>query len=298
MRMAVSAFLLSAVLATAEGAWEQKFSALGEFVVTPFESAPYPHPSRAGGHKYRDELYPADKHYSDRTVAIFVPPGAGQRSEVDFVVHFHGWRNTVAGTLTQFKLIEQLVASGRDAILVVPQGPREAPDSGGGKLEDADGFKRFMTETLATLQQRHLVATNAKLGTVILSGHSGGYQVISSIVTKGGLSNHVREVWLFDGLYAQTDKFLAWAEKTGGKFLVIYTESGGTKARTEEMMATLKQQGKRLLAVPDLVALPSELKHNQFVFLQTDLEHNEVLAKRRTFETFLRASPLQTRPSN
>ena len=36
-------------------------------IITQFLSAPFPHASRADGYKYKDEFFPADKHYSDGT---------------------------------------------------------------------------------------------------------------------------------------------------------------------------------------------------------------------------------------
>jgi len=276
-------------------ALDQPYSAQGTLILTQFDSAPFPHPSRAAGRQYNDELYPADKHYSDSTVALFVPKDFRETGRVDFVVHFHGWRNTVRGTLQQFKLIEQLVASGKNAILLVPEGPHDAPDSAGGKLEDPDGFERFMAEALTTLKQRSLLRSNSVLGDIILSGHSGGYQVISAILDHGGLTPQVKEVWLFDGLYAQSDKFLAWAQKPGGRLVNIYSDGGGTKTRTDEMMASLKERGANILAATDSQVTASELRTNKFIFLHTDMGHNDVLEKRKTFREFLKTSFLEDR---
>ncbi len=112
-------------------------------------------------------------------MAIFIPKGFRETGQIDFIVHFHGWKNHVEGVLDEYKLIEQLAASGRNAVLVVPQGPRDAPDSFGGKLEDPDGFKRFMADVMDTLrQQSGLKKKDFALGQIILSGHSGGYEVM------------------------------------------------------------------------------------------------------------------------
>jgi hypothetical protein len=271
----------------------ERYAGLGELMITRLDSTPFPHPKRLEGHTYQGKLYPAKEHYSDNTVAIFIPKGFRGTGKIDFVVHFHGWFNHVEGVLGQYQLIEQFIASRRNAVLVVPQGPRNAPDSFGGKLEDPDGFKRFLEEVMQTLRQKSaLTNKDFVLGQVVLSGHSGGYEVISAIVHCGGLTNHVREVWLFDALYAQTDKFLTWIDKQQGRFIDIYTERGGTKARTEQLMATLKKRGTAFFAGKEADANLADLQSNKLVFLYTDLRHNDVIHKRQEFREYLKTSCL------
>jgi len=276
----------------------QTYATQGRLIQARLATAPFPHASRAFGYRYQDQFFSAAEHYTDNSVAFFIPKDFQATNQVDFVVHFHGWRNSVAGTLQQFQLIEQLMASGRNAILIVPQGPFNSPDSSGGKLEDVGGFNRFMAEAMALLQTNGIITAKTPIGNIVLSGHSGGYQVMSAIVSQGGLIGQVKEVWLFDGLYAQGPRFLRWAEKHGGRLVNIYTENGGTKVRTGQMMATLKQQKLPLLASTDEAVLLPQLRTNRFVFLSTDLGHDEVLAKRKTFQTFLEASCLSARPQS
>jgi hypothetical protein len=271
----------------------QRYADFGELIVTHLASAPFPHPKRAEGHTYQGQLYAAKEHYGDNTVAIFIPKGFRETGQVDFVVHFHGWKNNVEGVLRQYRLIEQLNESGRNAVLVVPQGPLNAPDSFGGKLEDAGGFQRFMTDVVETLrQQSGLKKKDFALGQIVLTGHSGGYEVISAIVDCGGLTERVREVWLFDALYAQADKFLAWIDRHQGRFLDIYTEHGGTKAETEQLMAKLKQRGTPCFAGREGEAKPADLQSNKLVFLYTDLPHDDVVSKRQEFCEYLKTSCL------
>ena len=52
---------------------EPNGAALGQLIVTQFVTAPFPHPARADGYKYHDQFYSAKEHYSDSTVALFVP---------------------------------------------------------------------------------------------------------------------------------------------------------------------------------------------------------------------------------
>ena len=220
----------------------------GNLIVTQFVSAPFPHPARAAGHTYQGQFFSARDHYSDSTVAMFVPNGFHAAPPVDFVVHFHGWNNTVAGTLKQFAVLEQFAASGKNAVLIVPEGPQDAPDSFGGKLEDTNGFQIFMAEAMRTLCANGvLTETNCRVGNIILSGHSGGYHVIAAILDHGGLPQHIREVWLFDALYGGTRNFIAWQKRTDGRLLDIYTDHGGTKAETEKLMAFYRAGGVRFL---------------------------------------------------
>jgi hypothetical protein len=293
MKSLLALLLVAATSGLAADSLEQTYAAYGRLILTPFKTAPFPHPSRAAGHRYQDKVFTAETHYRDSTVAIFVPKGFRETPQVDVVVHFHGWGNSVEGTLRQFRLIEQFAESGRNAVLVVPEGPKNASDSAGGKLEDPDGFKRFAEElTTALVQRAGFNAQSTALGRIILSGHSGGYRVISSILDRGGLPEQVSEVWLFDALYAETDKFLAWWDRQHGRLLNIYTDGGGTKDDTEAMMERLRKRGTPFLAKPDTAVTPEELRLGKLVFLHTDLGHNDVLEKRKTFCQFLKTSGL------
>jgi len=293
MKLLLAFLFVATTIARSAENLEQTYGRHGQLILTQFVSAPFPHPARTEGHKYKNKIYPADQHYNDSTVAIFIPKGFRGTGKVDFVVHFHGWYNTVAGTLSQYQLIEQLVESGKNAVLIVPEGPHNAPDSFGGKLEDPDGFKRFLDEVVETLSRRGVFKKrDFAVGDIICSGHSGGYRVISAILDHGGRSAQVKEVWLFDALYAETDKFLAWWDKRHGRLINIYTDGGGTKDDSEAMMELLKKRGTPFLAAEETNATAKELKTNQLVFLHTDLTHDDVVEKRKEFCLFLKTSCL------
>jgi hypothetical protein len=264
-------------------------------VVTQFSSAPFPHPARANGHRYHDEFFSAAEHYSDSTVAIFIPRNFRATDKVDFVVHFHGWRNTVAGTLEQFRLVEQLADSGKNAILIVPEGPRLAPDSFGGKLEDTNGFKLFMAEAMETLRTLGFLAPHSEIGNMILSAHSGGYHVVAAILDHGGLAEKTREVWLFDALYGGAENFDAWQKSQNGRLVDIYTDRGGTKENSEKMIASAHTGPANVFVAEDTNAPEQALRTYPLVFLHTDMAHNDVVAKRGSFNQLLRTSCLENR---
>jgi D-alanyl-D-alanine carboxypeptidase/D-alanyl-D-alanine-endopeptidase (penicillin-binding protein 4) len=272
---------------------EKSYAPLGTLLITQFVTAPFPHPGRAQGHFYHDLFFSAAAHYADSSVAMFIPKNFRASDKIDFVVHFHGWRHTVAGTLPEYKLIEQFAAAGKNAILIVPQGPYNVPDSFGGKLEDTNGFQAFIAEAVATLKNSGaLPQTNFEAGDIILSGHSGGFHVMAAILDHGGLSDQIKEVWLFDALYGGTENYAAWQKNQNGRLLDIYTDHGGTKEETQNLMATYRTNGVSFFAAEDVNAVPDNLQTNKLVFLHTDMIHNDVPRKRSTFEEFLKTSCL------
>jgi hypothetical protein len=207
----------------------QNFSEYGTLHRFSLHNAAFPHPKRAEGHTYQNKKFPVETHYQDSTVLVFVPKSFRFSTKIDIVVHFHGWSALVDNVVTKFKLIEQFVAAHPNAIFIVPQGPKDAPDSFGGKLEDKEGFQKFIDETLRALAKAH----GRKIlepRHIILSGHSGAYRVMSFILLHGGLAKNIREVWLFDGLYGQLEKYGVWLQQPKVRLINIYTKEGGTFA--------------------------------------------------------------------
>ncbi|MFN2528983.1 MAG: hypothetical protein ABR584_09745, partial [Candidatus Baltobacteraceae bacterium] len=126
------------------------------------------------GHLNQKKFYSAAAHYSDNTVGIFKPPGYRDHETVDYIVHFHGWNNNVRHVFERYNLAAQVALSNVNAVLIVPQGPLDAPDSGDGKLElDPNGFATFINNVTDYLNAQQLIRTR-KVGNIVLSAHSGG----------------------------------------------------------------------------------------------------------------------------
>ncbi|MDE3056594.1 MAG: hypothetical protein KGJ59_01370 [Bacteroidota bacterium] len=291
---AVFIALLFAVAPLPSQTLSTRYERYGALIDTQLSTAPFPHPQRANGHMYDSTLYSAAEHYSDSSVAIFIPKGFRKTGSTDFVVHFHGWNNNIDSVFAQYRLIEQFAASRKNAILVVPQGPRNAPDSFGGKLEDKNGFKKFMTDIVKLLIKEKKIRT-AKIGNIVLSGHSGGYHVISFILMRGGLTKHIKEVYLFDALYGETEKFVYWFTHQNGKLIDIYTQNGGTKGETESLIEDLNGWNIPHLACNEADASPRDLQTHRLVFLFSPLVHNEVVSAHNNFEHYLEASLLRSK---
>lgn len=252
----------------------------GRLALPSFTSAPYPHASREQGYKN----YPRDPHYTDSTVGVFVPSGFKPGKTVDFVVHFHGHNNHVSQVFTQFGLARQMQLSGLNAVLLVPQGPRDAADSGCGKLElSPTGLSDLLQEALKFL------SLPGKVGRVILTAHSGGYKVTSAILARHEKVN-VTDVLLFDATYGGLPAFADWAAGSGSRRLVsICTDHLGHE--NAQLVALLQKKGQQPRVMLEEDVQPSDLRRRGSLFvLTTTLEHNEVVSKRDYFGRWLATS--------
>jgi hypothetical protein len=293
----ISAALVLAVACAAPAAAQplaERYADIGTMIVTTSDHTMFPHERRAKGHTYEGKTYPADVHYADRTLAIFVPKGFHPGDATDLVFYFHGWRNNVDDALRQFRVAEQLAASGVNAVLVLAEGPRNAPDSFGGKLEEAGVFSSLVSDVLSTLKARGVVV-GTKPGAIVLAGHSGAYRVMAYILTRGGLTTNIREVYLFDALYGQTEKFAHWIDRFPGRLVDIYTKDGGTRDASLDLMDDLRAWEIPFAAVPEGAVTPELLRKNRLVFIDSPLEHDDVVAKNEQLRAFLATSSLARR---
>jgi hypothetical protein len=271
-----------------------RYAGIGTMIVTTSAFTMFPHEKRAQGHTYEGKAYPADVHYSDRTVAIFVPKGFRAGDATNLVFYFHGWRNNVDDTFAKYRVAEQLAASGVNAVLVLAEGPKNAPDSFGGKLEETGVFSSLVSDVLGALKARGVIEST-KPGTIVLAGHSGAYRVMAFILARGGLTANIREVYLFDALYGQPEKFAHWIDRFPGKLVDIHTADGGTRGESLDLMDDLRAWDIPFVAVPESAVTQDLLRRNRLVFIDSALEHDDVVAKNEQFRAFLTASSLPRR---
>ena len=266
----------------------------GTTIGTTSDHTIFPHPRRANGYVYEGKTYPADRHYSDRTVVIFVPKGFRPGETTDIVFYFHGWWNNVDRTLATFRIAEQLGASGVNAVLVLAEGPKDAPDSFGGRLEEEGVFSGLVADVLATLKDRGVIE-KPRPGSIVLTGHSGAFRVISFILLRGGLTANVREVYLFDALYGQVEKFAWWVDHTRGRLVVIHTPGSGTRVQTLDFMDDLRAWGVPFAEVPESAVTAELLRKNRLIFIESALAHDDVVSAQEQLRTYLETGALGRR---
>jgi hypothetical protein len=264
----------------------------GRTFIVPFASAPYPHPSRANGHVYEGKLYDAATSYSNSNVGIFVPDAwSPQHGAIDAIVHFYGWRHDIAATFSTYRVREQLLESKRNAILIVPEGPTNAPDSGDGKLElDDNGFARFIGDVFDWLHQSQIAPVNTA-GRIVLTAHSGGYGGAGGVLTRGGMNANITDVLLFDSAYGYYDGFAGWARGTDKHLLSIFTDD--TVLGNVTLMGMLQgaAPSSYIWLAKDLT--PERLRSRDATFiLTTDVAHDDLLTHDSWYAAFLQATAL------
>ena len=235
--LAGQATATNAPLAVHPGLQRVEHSPLGVTLWFHLENAPFPC---------------ADLPWRDPSTAVFVPKFLRPGARVAMLTHFHGHDGRIAHKIIEHQLREQVFESGRNVLLVMPQGPLLAPDSSGGKLELPGGFARFQAELLTQLRQpevrRHLgasaIGATAQWGRVALSAHSGGYRVLGSILVQGGAP--VEEVYLFDALYGDVPRFRQWlsaAASGSARILRSWFTTGAPLKLNQILVQRLREDG-------------------------------------------------------
>ncbi len=247
----------------------------GDIILRPFANAPYPHKSRENGFKGSSKTF-GPEHYTDSTVGIVIPKGYVPSDRVDYVVHFHGHMNHVANVLTKYKLPQQLVAAKVNAILIVPQGPTDAADSGGGKLElDPGAFGKLIDEVTDYLKAEGKIKTD-KVGKIVLAAHSGGYKVTAAILHHGGKPKNITDVLLLDASYGSLEWFADWCKAAPADHRLVSLFTDHLADENKLIMNQLDKAGVKYKTLEEEKLTDEQLKSRGPVFMHTKGPHDQV----------------------
>lgn len=289
----------------------------GHVYVAKLDSAPYPDDSRTTGYvTRRGVVYPKAGHYDDNSVLLFVPTGFRPTASTDYIIHFHGHVNAAINVLSAFKLSEMLAASQRNAVLVIPQGPKWVPDSGIGQLEKPGGFARLMADIQFELTRTQAALPDSKIGNIILGGHSGGYYPIGVVQQNGDLSENIRETWLWDAAYGGFDGiakpsvnnpnhrirsvFTTHLAKQNGEIMKRLRAAGRPFALVHDSnlstgsveLSDGSTSSTKTLSAPADKQLETWLDQHRSLFIRSVLTHSGVINTRKYFERWARESTL------
>ncbi|GGA96115.1 hypothetical protein [Puia dinghuensis] len=250
----------------------------------------FPDTARDHGHLDGDGNHlPREGHYDDSSVLLVVPAGLHMGKAVDLVVWFHGWHNSIDTALQFYGLARQFAASGRNAVLVLPEAAKNAADSYGGKMRREGMFKLLVADVLEELMRQRVVPADAQAGHIVLAGHSGAYSVMADILENGGQA--VDEVFLFDALYGRLNTFTRWAEDGSHHFVHWFTNTGyGPDKMSDTMMLRLRQYKIPYGLSEEASVDDGVIKNNRILFVHSPREHNVIINNPDDFALLLKNS--------
>jgi hypothetical protein len=228
---------------------------------------------RLGHSSPRGGLLWEDQTYNDRTVLLAAPQTFDASRPAHIVVFFHGNNATLErDVIARQQIVRQLADSGLNAVLVVPQLARDAPDSSAGRFWSPGGFAAFLDEAEAKLGDFYPEARGAfRRMPVVIVAYSGGYLPAVYSLTVGGDTGRVRGVVLLDALYGERDKFANWVQGPGRNAFFVSAYSTSSRDGNMTAEAELRAAG---LAAQD--GLPSTLSPGTIAFVDAGaIDHND-----------------------
>jgi hypothetical protein len=252
----------------------------------------FPDSGRLKGHTGNHVFYSSADHYNDNHVLIIAPKILKADQKVNLIFWFHGWHNNIDSAAAYYQLTRQLIGSGMNAVLVLPEAAKDAADSYGGKLEKKGVFKSLVGDVLQELKNKKMIGPNCESVHILLGGHSGGGEVISYIVENGGIE--INEVVLFDALYNGTEKFIVWLKSdTSHRFIHLYTDYGyGPKDESQKMTTQLMQEQIPFFETEETVLTPQEIQKNRLLFIHSLSPHNDIIFNPDNFRILFENSPM------
>jgi len=193
-----------------------------------------------------------------------------QAGKLDVVVWVHGYNNCIDNVVRSpnlscnctahedvrvgYGLIEQFESAATQqekshSLLVVAEVAYDLASDAPGRWAEGGLFRAYLDELLSEHMAPILGGaelSSANVSRIQIFSHSGGYFVIGNMAAVGGMAGIVRELVLFDSLYADMPQFDAFVTANLAsfgnsdaqyRFSSVYTASGGTAANNVAMAA-------------------------------------------------------------
>jgi hypothetical protein len=243
----------------------------------------------------------------------YVPAGVDTGHPLHVVVFFHGWNGCAAAVASDeqipcrpggprrgsLDLIGQFRASGRAAVLLIPQLGLETQRGDPGQLGARDGLRRFLDESLTALAPQLGAHRVDELASVSVVAHSGGYEAAYAVLRQGGVE--VQRVAFFDATYTGIPTLAGWLRPSlenpflDRRFVSVFGR-GAAGAGSRQLQRLLRADGHGgevfLRSAPGRVT-EDDLRR-PVSLLHSDGDHQQVL--RRNLVTVLRAMGLPAVP--
>jgi hypothetical protein len=180
---------------------------------------------------------------------VHAPSAFDTTRPLHLVVYLHGYMGCAevlmnegstackpgAELLTGWNLARAHDAAGTNTLFVIPQLAFMKRKGQPGCFGRSGCFRSFISEILAALPSARLAGnkTLTDVAVITLVAHSAGYRTAMAILDRGDVRALIREVVLFDALYARKETFLGWirATSTQQTRLVSLHTGAGTPAQ-------------------------------------------------------------------
>jgi pimeloyl-ACP methyl ester carboxylesterase len=188
------------------------------------------------------------------SVIVHAPPAFDPARPLRLAVFLHGWSGCArvlvhSGPLAckdgdrareGWDLGGRFDEAGTDALLVVPQLAFLTRNGNPGRFLERGRFRHFVEELLTELApQLGPGKALADVESITLLAHSAGFETALAVLARGEIE--VRNVVLFDALYAGVEPFGEWALARDDRRLVsLYTGSGRTAQQTRRLARRLE----------------------------------------------------------
>ncbi len=102
----------------------------------------------------------------------------------------------------------------------------------------------------------------------------------------------VNEVFLFDALYSEVDKFMYWEQLDRTHHFVHWftNHGGGTDEMSDTMMRQLKEQNIPYTLTEESAVTPEIIKTSRIIFIHSPREHNVIINNPDDFKMLLENS--------
>jgi hypothetical protein len=190
---------------------------------------------------------------------VFLPNGFTYPNKVDVILYFHG--NRAGGpnswkfdTVDQYwggsyprgeppvLLRENLNKSGKRSVLLIAPTVGPYPGSGRGDqlgifdTQAANAPGGFLEQVLTALAAKEPKMTGAKVGKIILGGHSGGGDPVMRQIELIKNTKKICEAWLFDAIYLATDRWVSAIEDNPDTSFYFHFGTAPQKKRAQAIL--------------------------------------------------------------
>lgn len=214
-------------------------------------------------------------------VVTWRPPGYRAR-EAGVVIYLHGYFTSVDQAVADHGLLGQFLASGRNALFIVPEAP-------------AWNGEESVWPSLAGLLEEVFARTGLTPppGPLVVAAHSGGFR--PTLLWLG--EPRLEEILLLDGLYRSEDQFRGWLESGppgGRRRLVLVGEETAAKA---DALASSVAGGLLLPRVPAPGrGLEGAARAARVVSIRSQFPHMAIVESGEVLPVLLRATRLPALP--